>query len=363
MSKSLEQYLEYIFASTGNFEKAIFEVETPADRIEIIGIIAKQIVREEDIRNKINFCYVKSINTFNISDLAFTVVRLLLNEVVEWLGQYFPDEEVIRAQISQDKLKIFMIHELAMSYYFDNDEIFLAEIAETYFELIQEAEGFRYIGKMGHEAILGTSKVRSLFMLDDGAQIVRRADQVWMRVDQASKAKKRKIAALTSELEKSKEAVEDLQLRVASIDNAQKVTLQALRKYTAEQVRDIFTEDDPKHLNDRRLLSSLPAGEMCFVMEVLCERAAMSSRTAMGKEDFKKIKTFFGKAKLNNTPKEMKMKRMEYEHKLPFKIDKYKEVLKRYQNIKDEPLENFDEQLFKIKQVLVMNLKKFTVNK
>lgn len=363
MGTSLEQYLEYIFASKENFEKAIFEVENDSDRKEVLEIIAKQIVNEEDIKLKINFTYIKSLNAFNMSDLAFNIVRLLLNEAIEWLAQYFSDEDALRKRITQDKLKVYLIHEMAMSYYFDNQEIFLSEIAESYFRLLQEAEGFRYISKVGHDAISGTSKIRSLFLLDDGAQIVRRADQVWMRVDQASKAKKRKVFSLTADLNKYKEAVEDLQLRVAAIDSASKMTPASLRRFNSELVRNIFTEEDPKYLADRRLLAVLPAGELCFIMETMCERASMSARTSMGKEDFKKIQAFFAKAKINNTPNELKMKRMEYEHKLPFKIEKYKEIAERYQSIKDEPLENFDEQLEKIKHVLVNNLKKFNVNK
>jgi hypothetical protein len=363
LSTTLDQYLEYIFSSQENFEKAIFEVQSDAERIEILEIIAKQIVHEEEIKSKINFTHVKSLNNLNLSDLAFNIVRLLLNEAVEWLAQYFSDEAALRSRISQDKMKVYMIHEMAMSYYFDHQEIFLSEIAESYFELLQEAEGFRYIAKIGHEAISGTSKVRSLFLLDDGAQIVRRADQVWMRVDQASKAKKRKIFALTGDLQKNKEAVEDLQIRIASIDMAAKMSAASLRRFTPEKVRNIFTEDDPKYLADRRLLASLPAGEMCYIMETMCEKAAIASRTSMGKDDFKKIQAFFAKAKINNTPNELKMKRMEYEHKLPFKVEKYKEIAERYQNIQDEPLENFDEQLLKIKNVLVANLKKFNVNR
>jgi hypothetical protein len=359
----MQQYLDYIFTSAENFEKAVFEIQSDADRQEILEIIAQQIVTEEEIRNKINFHYVKSINSLDFTALAYNVVRLLLEEAVEWLAQYFPDEDMIRKKIQEDKMKIYMLHEMGMAYYFEHQEVFLSEVVESYFEVLQEAESFRQISKVGHEAINGTSKVRSLFMLDDGAQIVRRADQVWMRVDQASKAKKRKVYALTNDLAKYKEAVEDLQIRISAIDQSAQLTQQKLQKYTPERIRDIFTEDDPKLIPDRRLLSVVPAGELANVLEVRCEKAAIAAKTVMARDEFKKIQAFFAKAKINNTPNELKMKRLDYEHKLPFKIERYKEVAERFQNIQDEPLENFDEQLLKIKNVMMKNLKKFPVNK
>jgi len=363
LSNTMQQYLDYIFASPANFEKAVFEIESDEERTEILQIIAKQIIQEEDIRNKVNFQYLSTLNQLDLSDLAYNVVRLLLNEAVEWLTQYFQDEEMIRQTIQADKMKVFMLHEMAMDYYFEHDIIFLSEIVESFFDLLADAESFRHIAKIGHDAISGTSQVRSLFLQEDGSQIVRRADQVWMRVDQANKAKKRKTYTMTNDLAKYKEAVEDLKLRMVSIDKASQMTAQSLKKYTAEMVRNIFTEDDPKYLVDRRLLASLPAGELCYQMEVLCERAAIQSKTAMGKEEFKKIQSFFAKAKINNTPNELKMKRAEYEHKLPFKLERYKEIAERYQGIQDEPLEDFDEQLEKIKTTMVHNLRKFPVNK
>lgn len=363
MSNTLQQYLEYIFASQANFEKAVFEIESDEERVEILQIIAKQIVEEEEIRKKVNFKYLTSLNHLDLSDLAFTVVRLLMNEAVEWLAQYFKDEEMIQRVIQEDKMKIYMLHEMAMNYYFEHQEIFLSIIAESFFELLLDAESFRHISKLGHDAVTGTSKVKSLFLLDNGAQIVRRADQVWMRVDQASKAKKRKFFSITNDLTEYKESVEDLKLRIASIDKAAHMTAQALRKYTPELIRNIFTEEDPKYLVDRRLLAVLPAGDLCYQMEVLCERAALQSKTAMGKEEFKKIQELFAKAKINNTPNALKMKKAEYEHKLPFKLERYKEIAERYQGIKDEPLENFDEQLEKIRSVMINNLKKFPVRK
>ena len=359
----MQQYLDYIFTSQANFEKAVFEIQSDEDRREILQIIARQIVREEDIRTKINFEHLTSINHLDLSDLAFTLVRLLLSEAVEWLAQYFQDEEVIKSTIQEDKMKIYMIHEMAVDYYFEHQEIFLSEIVETYFDLLIQAESFRHIAKIGHDAISGTSKIRSLFMLDNGSQVVRRADQVWMRVEQASKAKKRKVFTLTDELQKNKGMVEDLRLRIVSIDKAARVTAQSLKKFTPELVRNIFTEEDPKYLPDRRLLAVLPAGELCYQMEVLCERAAIQAKTAIAKDEYKKIQALFAKAKINNTADSLKLKRAEYEHKLPFKLERYKELAERYQRIQDEPLENFDEQLEKIKSVMVLNLKKFPVNK
>lgn len=363
MNEKLENYLEHIFKSEQNFEKIIFEIETDSDREEIVELIAYQIVFESDLKTKLNFLHLTSFNNLDLSDMAFGVVRLLLNEAVEWLEQYFGNGEQIRQMIQNDKLKVYMIHELAMKYYFEYEELFLSQIAESYFEMLRQATNFRQILKIGHDAVTGTSKHRSLFLTPDGAQVVRRADQVWMRVDQASKAKKRKILALTNELKKFKEQVEDLQIRLQAIQDASRLTPQALQKFTPQMVRDIFTEDDPKFLYNRRLLAMVPAGDLAYQMEVLCERASIGAKTALAREEFKKIKNVFSKAKINNTPKELDLKRMEIEHKLPFKRERYKEAVERYQSIKDEPLENFDDQLKKIKDVMVENLKNRPVQK
>ncbi len=363
MSAKLQQYLEHIFASEENFEKLVFEIESDADRAEIVRLIAKQIVTESEMRNKVNFNYLPTLNNMDLSDFAHAVTRLLIDEAIEWLSQIHPDEEAIRGMIQNDKMKLFFLHEIAMSYFFEYEELFYGEIAESFFEMVRQAGSFRQIPKIGHDAISGTSKVRSLFLLDDGAQIVRRADQVWMRVDQASKAKKRKVFSLTNDLKKYKEQVEDLQIRIVAIDQAAKLDEKKLRTYTPEKIREIFTEEKPELLMDRRLLAMVPAGELAALMETTCERAAINSKTMMAREEFKKIQALFSKAKINNTPRELQMKRMEFEHKLPFKKERYMEVVERYQDIKDEPLENFDEQLAKIKQVMVHNLKKFPVNK
>ena len=363
MNEKLEQYLEHIFKDVSHFEKILFEIESDSDRKEILELIAHHIVYESELKSKVNFLFLNSYNNLDLSDMAFSIVRLLLDEAVEWLEQYFGDGDHIRQIIQNDKLKVYFIHELSMSYYFDHTEIFVSQIAESYFELLKQASNFRQISKVGHDAVTGTSKQRSLFLTPDGAQVVRRADQVWMRVDQASKAKKRKIFTLTNELKKYKEQVEDLQVRLQALQDAQRLTPQALQKFTPQMIRDIFTEDDPKHIYNRRLLASVPAGDLAYQLETLCERAAIGAKTPLAREEFKKIKTLFAKAKINNTPKELELKRMEYEHKLPFKRERYKEAVERYQSIKDEPLEHFDEQLKKIKDVMVENLKKRPVQK
>ena len=365
MSEKLNKYLEYVFASTANFEKTIFEIESEQEREEILDLIAYQIVHESEIKNKVNFTLLSSYNNLDVSQMAYAVVKLLFNEAVEWFTTNFDlvSEEEILHIIESDKLKVYTIHQLGMNYFFDYQHIFMNSIAQSYFELLRQSQNFRVIGKVAQDAITGTSKNRSLFLTKDNGQLIRRADQVWMRVDQASKAKKQRIFTVTNELKRHKEQLEDIQLRVWAIDTATRLTSDVLKRYTAEYIRNVFTEDDPKYLKDRKLLTMLPAGDLAFQMETLCEKASINSKTKLGKDEFKKIQEIFAKAKINNTPQELKKKRMELEQRLPVKKEHYVESVKKYQKIKDEPLEDFDDQLTKIKAVMIENLKKRHVQK
>lgn len=358
MEKKLNQYLEHIFTSPLNFERTIFEVETQEDRRDVIESIAHHLVYESNQKEHLNFALLKSFNSLDVSDLAFGVVRILFEEVVEWLTSHFGHEQKIRAIIEKDRLKMYMLHTMGMAYFDENKTIFYEQIAESFFELIRQAGSFKQVTKVAQDAISGTIKQRSLFMLENGSQIVRRADQVWMRVDQASKAKKRKVFALTNDLKKYKEEVEDIQTRLKALDLAVKLTPQTLNRYSSERVREIFTEDKPEYRLDRRLLASVPAGELAYKMEVLCERAAINAKTPLARDEFKKIQALFAKAKLNNTPKELQLRRDDLMHKLPFRKERYIEIVNQYKTINDEPLDHFDEQLAKIKEIMIDNLAK-----
>lgn len=363
MNEKLQNYFEHIFASKENFEKVIFEATTHEDMIEIIHTIAEQMVYESELSEKINFIKLKNISQLDLSDMAFFLVRMLFNEVVEWFMQYTKDEDEIKRLIQEDKLKMYFLHQLAMSYYFDHEEIYLSTIIHSYYEVLRQAPNFRQIPKIGHDAVTGTSKVRSLFLNRDGSVLVRRADQIWMRIDQASKTKKRKVFALTAELKKHKDEVEDIQLRIKGYEESAKLTKQSLGKFSPDYMRNVLTEDDPKYALDRKILAAIPAGELAYELELRAEKAIVGARTAIAKDEFKKIKLFFEKCKINNSPNALSAKRTELEEKLPRKKQQYLESVAKYQTAKDEPLENFDEQLAKITQVFVENLKRFPVRK
>lgn len=358
MNEKFNQYLEHIFTNQENFEKIIFEVQTPKDQIDVIHSIASYICNESEQKNTLNFCHLQAFNKLDVSDIAFGVVRILFSEVVEWLSDHFGNEQYIKSVIEKDRLNMYMLHTIGMGYFDNHKDIFFSYIANSFFTLIHQASSFKQITKVAQDAITGTAKHRSLFLLDNGSQIVRRADQVWMRVDQATKAKKRKVFSLTADLKKYKEDLEDTQTRIKALEMAVKLTPNILQQYSAERIRAIFTEDNPQYVFDRRLLSVVPAGDLAYKMESLCEKAAIGAKTPLAREEFKKIQALFTKAKLNNTPKALQLKRNELMQKLPRKKERYLELKTQYQTINDEPLVMFDDTLKKIKDVMVLNLSK-----
>ncbi|KIM11066.1 MAG: hypothetical protein KU37_08150 [Sulfuricurvum sp. PC08-66] len=356
MNEKLALYLEKIFSSDDEFERIIFEIETNEDRRAVMVDLASYVVNQSDLKTKLNFKLIKSYNALDVSDMAFAIVRVLFDEVVDWAQEHFPKEKGIAAAIQEDRLKMYMLHTLGMRYFDEFQGLFFDAIAESFFDLIHEAESFRHVSKIAQDAITGNAKNRSLFLLDNGSQIVRRADQVWIRVDQAHKIKKRQLYTLANDLKKYKADLEDMQVRLKAFEIAQTLTPEMLTHYSAERVREIFTEEKAEFALDRRVLGYIPSGDLAYQMETLCERAAINAKTPVAREEFKQIQTFFTKAKMNNTPTDLKMRRDEIVQKLPHRKQRYKEMLQQYQTLKEDPIFIFDEQLAKIKEVMVANL-------
>lgn len=354
MSKS-QEYIENLFSDVLIFEKEVLHVKCDTDRKEIMALMCKEICYQSRIASTVNFLKIKSLDQMDFSTFTIVLVELLMAELKSLLEEkrYTPTDI---EKISKDKKYLKFMYTLMSTYSRRFNSIFYKEVVNTFFELLSLADKAEKVSPVVLEVINGDKERKSLLEQHGGGQILYRPEQAWMRVKQARDDKKRKAQVYQIEIAKLVRRVDELKLHISAIAAAKGVSMSDVKNVSSSLLLDMFSEDDVQLHTKKTMFSYINSGEMIDVLIHTAREAQSVSKTAVMKEDFKRIEEFFVKCKKTNTNSFLDNRFKEYKHELELKSSRYREQRLKLQSLRNRPLDSFDSTLKKVKEAMVYNL-------
>ncbi len=198
-----ENFIDDIFSKKELFEKYILNIQNNDDRIEVMHLLSKSIIRI-DIREELNFLYMKNLDNFKFSLIVNILFREMANEWVSFAQERLAIEQEEALNIIQDKRRVIFIVSLVKEYFKQYKIYFVQEIADTFIELIETMPSPSFSND------LIDSVLASDFIKQDKIAVIYNYGQLWSRVRHAHGFKKDKLTKLQIQISESHDT-QDLQ--------------------------------------------------------------------------------------------------------------------------------------------------------
>jgi len=222
-------FIETVFSQKSEFEKYILNVTSNSDRIDVIDILAKRIIRVL-LKEELNFLYMKDLEHFDFS----LVTNLLFREIAsEWVSYAQETLSLTREDalgILQEKKRVNFIMNLVKEYFQQYKIYFTQEIADTFIELIKNMPSPSVSSELINEVL------KSDFVKRQNISLVHSYSQLWGRVKKAYDVKKMNLTKI--------------QISIAEAQNAQEVKKLEYKEELLEQKPLAYFDDALLHLRN-----------------------------------------------------------------------------------------------------------------
>ena len=134
-----QEYINLIFSERLLFEWEVLHVFSQDDRLEVMHILAKTIVRDR-LKYEINFLFIQNYEDFKFSQIVNILFHEIANEWLVYATEVLKYPKNIAIEELKDKKRVRFIHSLANTYYKKYKEHIFEEIADTFLELVVDIE-------------------------------------------------------------------------------------------------------------------------------------------------------------------------------------------------------------------------------
>jgi len=211
-----KKYIDNLFKDKALFEWEVLHVSSHYDRLEVMEILAKTLVREKLIY-EINFLYLQSYDDFKFTQIVNIIFHEIANEWVSFATEvlHYPKQEAIDEL--QDKARVKFIYAIAKSYYEKYKRYIFQEIADTFIELVSNVEHDKEISKLIQETLQSSLiKNRQILELHNFSQIYNRVKDAKNTKDSDIQSAKMKITEINEKYTNPSIEVEE-RLRLHSL--------------------------------------------------------------------------------------------------------------------------------------------------
>jgi len=176
------ELIDKIFKKKVVFEKKVLNIVSDSDRIEIMQILSKSLVRGS-LKEDLNFLYMEDFSTFRFKP----IINILFKEIAsEWI--YYAMEELGLSKDEalveiQAKQRVLFIRSLVASYYKKYKQYIFREIADTFIELVRTIPHAKVKNKLVEEVL------HSDLVVYNNVVPVYNSIQLWGRVKAAQNLK------------------------------------------------------------------------------------------------------------------------------------------------------------------------------
>ena len=184
-----KEFVKSVLCDSYLFEKYILNVHSDDDRLEIMKILSKKLIRV-DLREDLNFLHMKDFGNFKFS----LIVNLLFKEMAnEWIG--FAKERLSYSKEKaldeiQEKSRVMFIYSLVKQYFDKYKKEYLREIANTFFELVAMAP----VATLSNQLVKDV--LASKLLKKDNVPAYHSYYQLWTRTKKARNVKNLNISAI-----------------------------------------------------------------------------------------------------------------------------------------------------------------------
>ncbi len=133
--KVKEEFVKELFNDRKLFELEVLEVSSEADRIEIMQIISKNLVRDK-LKKEINFSHLYTFNHFKLNSITKAIFNQIANEWLSFATEvlfYSKDSALIEIR---DKQRVNFIYSISNDYFNKYKKYIFENIADTFIELV-----------------------------------------------------------------------------------------------------------------------------------------------------------------------------------------------------------------------------------
>ena len=197
LKSEVEELVKSIFSDKVVFEKYVLNVTCNRDRIDVMDILSKRLIRIL-LKEELNFLYMRDLSNFKFSLIVNLLFREIANEWVSYSEEslgFGVDEAV---ETIQHKDNVLFLLGLVKEYFRQYKIYFVQEIADTFIELVA------HMPTPSMSSDLIDTVLKSRFVRSQGISVVYNYSQLWGRVKNAYKLKKVDITKLQIKITEAK---------------------------------------------------------------------------------------------------------------------------------------------------------------
>jgi len=191
-----EKLINDIFSKKEFFEEHILNILTNEDRIDVMDILSKRIIRVL-LREELNFLYMKNLDNFKFSLVINILFHEIANEWVSFANERLLIEKEEALNMLQDKERVLFLVALVKEYFRHYKIYFAQEIANTFIELIDTMPSPSFSNEL-IDTVLSSD-----FIKQDNIAVIYNYGQLWSRVRHAHGFKKDKLTKLQIQISES----------------------------------------------------------------------------------------------------------------------------------------------------------------
>ena len=222
-----EELVKKIFTHKSVFEEHVLDVFSDDDRLDIMQILSKKLIRE-DLKEELNFLYMKDLADFKFSLIVNLLFKAMANEWVSFAKEHLLYTRGEALDEIQDKERVNYLFLIVKSYFGVYKRVYVQEIAETFIELV-DIDPNPTLNNQIIKDVLGSSLVKR-----NSINVVHNYHQLWSRVKDAHNLKNIQISKIQIKISEVALKLEDNKLSEVNIE---KLTLRL--KKLDDDVEDI----------------------------------------------------------------------------------------------------------------------------
>lgn len=196
MYKTQEQkdaYVEKLFSNVTLFEWDVLHVSSSTDRIEVMELIAKELVHNT-LKNELNFVYVHDVEKLNFSKIKSYIFKQMINEWLTFCDDVLMYPKADALDVVKQGERIKFIYNIVNSYFDKYQRFIYSEIVDTFFTLFVRTPVTK------NRQILIERVLQSILNTSKGSQKILKFTQVFNRVKIARNKKNSELQILNSQV-------------------------------------------------------------------------------------------------------------------------------------------------------------------
>ena len=188
-----DAYVNKLFSDVSLFEWDVLHVSSNTDRIEVMELIAKDLVHYT-LKNELNFLYVQDVENLDFSNLKSFIFKQIINEWLTFCKDVlmYPKADAISVVKQSDRVKF--IYNIVNNYFDKYQRFIYSEMVDTFFSL------FTRIPVTKSRQILIERILQSQFNSSRESQRIYKFNLVFNRVKIAKNKKNEKLNILNAQI-------------------------------------------------------------------------------------------------------------------------------------------------------------------